>query len=135
MTREDGEICFEAIKEARDSHDRFYEKYKLMKAEHCEATQRRNDEFERKQSEWRDRVHSNISRNLTSLQKARGALERVHDRIREIEEKLFEPDSGKWHGIYSEWLSDARAKESDIDSLIGRIVGSIQEDEEKLNGR
>lgn len=135
MTREDKESCFEAIKEARESHDRFYEKYKLMKAERREATQRRNEEFERKQSEWRDRVQANISRNMANLQKARGALNRAQDRIREIEGKIYESDSAKWQGIFGEWLSEARAKESDIEASIEQIEGWIREDESKLIGR
>jgi hypothetical protein len=134
MTKADKEECFEAIKDARESHDRFWEKHRALRDERRQATQARREEFERKRADWIDRVRSNLARNREKLAKARGALERNRDRIEEIEGKLYETNSPKWEGIFSEWLEEARAKERDIEESIERIEGWISEDEDKLSG-
>ena len=133
MTREDKEECFEAIKEARESHDHFWEKYKALREERREASERKHQEFERKRAEWIDRVHANIRKNQSKLEKAENALGHTRDRIRDLEEKIYETTSEKWQGIFSEWLDEARSKEQDIEESIERIAGWISEDERKLN--
>lgn len=133
MTKADKEECFEAIKDARESHDRFWEKHRSLREERREATQRRRDEFDRKRADWLDRVRSNISKNREKLAKAQVALDRTRERIEEIQEKIYETDSDKWSGIFSEWLDQAREKERDIEESIERIEGWISEDEDKIN--
>lgn len=135
MTRADKEECFEAIKISRESHDRFWEKYKALSQERREASQRKREEFERKRSEWVDHVQSNIRRNREKLEKANAALEHTRDRIRDLEDKLSETTSPKWEGLYSEWLDEARSKERDIENSIERIAEWISEDERKLYDR
>jgi hypothetical protein len=133
MTKADKEECFEAIKDARESHDRFWEKYKAMSADRRAAGQQRREEFEQKRSDWLGRVRANIASNRDKLAGARGALERTRDRIEEIEGKISDTDSAKWEGIFSEWLDEARDKERNIEESIERIEGWISEDEDKLN--
>lgn len=126
MTKSDKEACFEAITESRKSHDSFWEKYKGIK-------QNRNDEFHRKRSEWMSGVRANIAKNEVKLSSAREALGRVRSRIDELEGKLSDTKSPKWEGIYSEWISEARTKEADIEESIDRLKSWISEDEDKLN--
>lgn len=133
MTKADKEECFDAIKDARESHDRFWEKHRALRDERRQATQARREEFERKRADWIDRVQSNLARNREKLAKARGAFERNRDRIEEIEGKLYGTNSPKWEGIFSDWLEEARAKERDIEESIERIEGWIREDEDKLS--
>ena len=133
MTKSDKEQCFEKIKEVRESHDRCYEKLKEMKNARREASRRKSEEFERKREAWRERTQANIAKNNDKLDRARGALERTRDRISEIEGKLYETDSDKWRGIFSEWLSEAQSKESDIEESIARIESWISEDQSKLD--
>lgn len=133
MTREDKEACFQAIKDARESHDRFWEKYKSYRESRREEHERRRAEFERKRANWIERVRSNIARNREKLSNAEGALDRTRDRIRDIEAKLYDTDSDKWQSIFSEWLDEARDKERDIEESIDRIEGWIREDEDKLS--
>ena len=133
MTRADKEKCFEAIKDARESHDSFWEKYKMLREERREASQRKREEFESKRAEWIQRTRANIDRNREKLSKAEYALDRTRDRISEIQDKIRETDSPKWEGIFSEWLDQAREKERDIEESIDRIEGWIREDEDKLN--
>ena len=113
MTSADKQVCFEAIQEARETHDRFWERHKALTRERNEATLRRRAEFEEKREHWIQRVKGNISRNKEKLDKARGAYERNRDRISDIKDKIRETDSPKWEDIYCVWLSEAEAKESD----------------------
>ncbi len=134
MTREDKAACFDAIKVARESHDRFWEKYKSHLANRQQEYERRQSEFEQKRADWIERVRGNIARNRAKLTKAEAALDHTRDRIRDIEAKIYETESDKWRGIYSGWLDEARDKERDIEESISRIEGWIGEDQEKLNG-
>lgn len=122
MTREDKEECFEAISESRRSHDSFWEKYKEMR-------QYRQEEFERKRSTWLSSVQANISKNQEKLSGAKEALSRVRQRIDDLQGKLSETSSSKWEAIYSEWIAEARTKESDIEESIQRLQLWISEDE------
>lgn len=126
MTREDKELCFQAISDSRKSHDSFWEKYREIK-------QHRHEEFHRKRSEWMSSVQANISKNQDKLSSARDALSRARHRIDELQDKLSETKSSKWEGIYSEWIAEARAKEANIEETIERLQSWISEDEDKLN--
>jgi hypothetical protein len=126
MTREDKEMCFQAISDSRKSHDSFWEKYREIK-------QHRHEEFQRKRSEWISSVQANISKNQDKLSSARDALSRTRQRIDELQDKLSETNSSKWEGIYSEWIAEARAKEASIEESIERLQSWISEDEDKLN--
>lgn len=132
MTREDKDECFSAIKEARESHDNFWEKYKNLREARRDASERKHQEFERKRAEWIDRIHENIRKNQSKREKAENALEKTRDRIRDLESKLYETTSEKWQGLFSEWLEEARSKERGIEESIDRISGWIIEDEHKL---
>lgn len=134
MTREDKEACFEAIRDSRESHDHFWEKYKDHMRVRREAHEQRQAEFESKRADWINRVKSNIEKNRESLRGAENALDRTRDRISELEAKIADTDSAKWQEIFSGWLEEARAKESDIEDSIGRIRGWIREGEDKLGG-
>lgn len=134
MTRLDKEKCFEAIKEARESHDRFWQNHREHTRERREASQHRREEFERKRGEYIARVRDNLNSNRERLWKAETALERTRDRIRDLEGKLSETNSPKWENLFSEWLTEARSKERDIEDTVERIIGWISEDEAKLNG-
>ena len=133
MLAEHKSQCFEAIQEAREGQDMFWERRKQLSAERRQAHEHRRAENERKREAWEERTRANIQRNREKLSKAAGARDRTLDRIREIEDKLSETTSEKWQGIYSEWLSDAQAKLSDIDESIARIEGWVREDEDRLN--
>ena len=124
--------CFEAIQIARASLDEFWENRKTHGAERKRQYDMKQAEFEAKQAAWRVRTKTNISNNREKLDRAVGALNRVQDRISEIEGKIYETDSDKWRGIFGDWLSEAREKESDIEESIDRIRGWIDEDEAKL---
>lgn len=126
MTREDKELCFQAISDSRKSHDSFWEKYREIK-------QHRHDEFQRKRSEWISGIRANISRNQEKLSNARDALSRTRQRIDELQDKLSETKSSKWEGLYSEWIAEARAKEASIEESIERLQSWIAEDEDKLD--
>lgn len=126
MTREDKEVCFEAISDSRKSHDSFWEKYK-------EVSQHRQEGFHRKRSTWLAGVQENISKNQDKLNGARDALSRVRQRIDELQDKLSETKSPKWETLYSDWISEARTKEADIEESIERLRSWISEDEDKLN--
>lgn len=134
MTREHKEECFEAIKDSRESHDRFWEKYNEYRDERRAESQRKRENFERKRGEWLDRLSRNIEGNKEKLSNAFSALSRTQDRIRETESKLEENQSEKWQGIYAEWLERDREKESSIEEQIARIQGWIRDDQEKLRG-
>lgn len=133
MTKADKEECFQAIKESRESHDRFYQKIREFKDERLAASQRKQEEFVKKREAWRERTQVNIKKNENKLTRARGALERTRERISEIEYKLIETNSDKWQAIFSEWLSGEQSKETDIEESISRIEGWINEDQSKLN--
>ena len=126
MTREDKEACFQAISDSRKSHDSFWEKYREIK-------QHRNEEFQRKRSEWISGVRANISKNHDKLSNARNALGHTRQLIDELQDKLTETNSAKWQTIYSEWIAEARVKEADIEASIERLESWISEDEDKLN--
>ena len=133
MSRADKEVCFEAIKEARESHDEFWKQYKKLKEERRLAAQQKHETFVRKREEWRNRVRENISKNEAKLERAQGALARTRRRIKDIEGKLRDNTSAKWEAIFSEWISDAEAKEADIEASIARFESWIEEDKAKLN--
>ncbi|WP_115547522.1 hypothetical protein [Sphingorhabdus pulchriflava] len=134
MTREHKEECFGAIQDARESHDRFWEKYKDYKDQRRQEYEAKQAEFESKRAQWIERTNANIRRNQEKLSNAEDALNRVRNRISELEDKLYETNSEKWQGIFSEWLEEARSKERDIEESIERIEGWIREDEDKLSG-
>lgn len=134
MTREDKERCFQAIKDARESHDSFWEKYKEHRENQHREHEKRQEEFERKRAQWIDRVKANIEKNRDKHSNAVRALSKTRDRIAEIESKLFDTDSGKWQEIFSGWLDEARVRERDIEESIDRIEGWIREDLDKLDG-
>ncbi len=132
MTRVDKDECFEAIKNSRESHDRFWEKYKAHSQERREASQRKREDFERKRAQWINHVQSNIRKHREKLEKAEAALNHIRDRISDLEDKLSETTSPKCEGLFSVWLEEARSKERDIEDSIERIVGWIADDETKL---
>lgn len=132
MTGADKEECFQAIQDSRESHDRFWQKYGEYREERRAASQHRREEFERKRSEWIDRVHANIASNREKVRKAQGALDRVRAHIEETETKLANTTSEKWTTIFSEWLEKDHEKESEIEESVERIRGWIEDDEGKL---
>lgn len=134
MTRDDKQECFEVIKEARETHDAFWERLNEHRQARREVHERNQAEFERKQADWKDRMRANIAKNRQNLAKAEVAAERCRDRIAEIEEKLANTTNTKWQEIFSGWLDEAKAKERDIDESIERIESWIREGLDKLNG-
>jgi hypothetical protein len=122
-----------AILERQESLDQFWAQRKQLGAGRREAAARRRCEFEERRDAWRQHVLQNIRNNREKLDGALNALSRTRDRIKDIEDKLSETRSDKWRGIFSEWLAEARAKESDIEGSVERIRGWIDEDERKLN--
>lgn len=133
MIAEHKSQCFEAIQEARESQDTFWEKRNDLAAERRDANERRRTEIAEKRSAWEERTRANISRNRENLSKAEAARARTLGRIREIESKLAETTSDRWQSIFSEWLSDAQNKLRDIEGSIDRIEGWIREEQERLS--
>lgn len=124
--------CFQAIQEARESHDWFWEKRKKLSEERRAASQRKREEFEAKRAAWEAKTRANIAKNREKLDKAESARDRTRENIRDLESKMYETKSATWQDRYSGWIDEARAKLSDIEESIDRLNSWIREDEEKL---
>ncbi len=118
---------FERMQYKRSQLDHFWEKRR-------EAHSQRQQEYEQKHEAWRKRVRANLEKNRDQLSRAQDAAKRTRDRISENEDKLYETESEKWQGIFSEWIERDAGKLADIEESIERIEGWIAEGEDKLSG-
>lgn len=130
MTGEDKQKCFDAILQARESHDHFWNKYREFKRLQVE---KKRVAYESKKKAWQGRVKENIKNNVLKLENAEGAYNKSLSRIEGIKDKIADTKSEKWISIYSEWLDKEIDKNNDIQNHINRILSWISEDEDKLN--
>jgi hypothetical protein len=125
MTREDKDDCFEAIQDARATHDDFWERYR----EYQEVKQQ--EHFE-KQAEWERKTKARIEDNRDRVSRLVSAREKVQQNIDDNEDKVAEAWSDDFRERVQGWVDEGYQNLVEINEKIKRIQGWIAEDESKI---
>ncbi len=125
MTREDKDECFQAIQDARATHDDFWGRYR----EYRETKQQEHTE---KQAAWEEKTRARIENNRERVARLQNAREKVQQNIYDNESKLADAWNDDFRDRVQSWINEGYENLADIEEKIERMNGWISEDEAKL---
>jgi len=125
MTREDKDECFQAIQEARATHDDFWGRYR-------EYQETRQQERAEKQAAWEEKTRARIENNCERVARLHNAREKVQQNIYDNEAKIADAWSDDFRDRVQSWIDEGYENLAEIDEKIERIQGWISEDKARL---
>lgn len=129
MLGRDKSECFEAGKRMRSIHDHAWIDYKRRADEHYSQ---KNDDWQRKQSAFKERVRENLRKNYEKLSAAEAALDRFMSHADKLRDDISEAYTDGFRDRAEGWLSETESKIDSIREQIERLNDWISEDEAKL---
>lgn len=118
MLHEHKQECFEAIVEAREVLDSYWERV------HQARDTRRGDAL--------TRARENLERNRERFEKAANALRSMRNSQEDLQDKIASSWNDEWAEKAQGWLSELEDKIADTEKSVERIEGWIEEDQRRI---
>ena len=130
------------IIEIRESHEIFWDHYKVKKAELTELWEERQRVKEQRKRDFEERqerkelakrnLELNIENNKERLEKAENALSKMQSHREELQDKLDSAYNDNFRERCEGWIDELDTKIDDVENQIKRLERWIEEGEDRL---
>lgn len=121
------------VRRSHDTFWGHYKSYQQEQSHIYEEKKRNWEEKQQKSKDVRANIERNIESNKEKLHKAQDALRRIESSRDNLKDKIYESNSDNWKSKARGWLDEMDDKIRDIESHISRIEGWIRESQDKLS--
>lgn len=129
MIGRDKKEAFEALKDAQESLNNAWDKWKQGKAQAKDA---RNDYFRAKRESFQDKVMERIETHKERLEKLYSVLSTFESHLDNLRDQRNSAWSDSFRDRVEGWIDEEENRISSIKEKIDRIEGWLEEDRRKL---
>jgi len=129
MTGRDKKEAFEALKDAQESLNNAWDKWKQRKAQAREA---RDDYFRTKRESFQGKVRERIETHKERLEKLYSVLSKCETHLDNLRDQRSSAWSDSFRDRVEGWIDEEEDRISSIKEKIDRIEGWLEEDRRKL---